>query len=213
MIAVRASASMAGGVRRASALPVPSFRYANLASSATLIGVGMVDSVKTKETSMSAYACRANIALKPLSLREERAIHRVSGLIERRARAAREQFSDADIAAAFFRLRLAALEHEVFEVAFLDNQHRLIACETMFRGTVDATQVHPREVMRRALQLNAVAMVIAHNHPSGNPKPSAEDIQITGRLCAAAGLLDMRIIDHVLIAGERAVSFLQRGLL
>lgn len=208
-----APAFMAGGVGRASALPVPSFRHANPALLATLIGVGLASSIKTKEPAMSAYSHRVALALPPLSVREERAIARVSSLIERRARLSRQSFSTPAVSGDFFRMRLGALEYEVFEVAFLDNGHSLIACETMFRGTVNAAQVHVREVIRRALILNACVLVIAHNHPSGNTKPSKADIAVTNEIIKAGRMMEITLIDHIIVGGEKALSFAYEGLL
>lgn len=162
---------------------------------------------------MNAYARRAHVALKPLTVREERAIARVSSLIERRARLERQNFSSPSVASEFFKLRLAALEYEVFEVAFLDQRNSLLACETMFRGTVHQATVHIREVMRRALILNAAAIVVAHNHPSGNPEPSKADITLTSSLQQAALLLEIRLIDHIVVGGKKTVSFAQKSFI
>lgn len=107
--------------------------------------------------------------------------------------------------------KLAGLEHEVFAVLFLDNQHRLIEYVEMFRGTIDTATVHPREVVKEALRLNAAAVILAHNHPSGNPEPSETDERVTARLRSALGLVDVRTLDHFIIAGSRAVSMAMRG--
>jgi len=104
------------------------------------------------------------------------------------------------------------LEHEVFCCCFLDNRHRVIAFEEMFRGTVDGTSVHPREVVKRALAHNAVALVLAHNHPSGVSDPSAADELITRRLKEALALVDIRLLDHIVV-GADVSSMAERGLL
>jgi len=114
-------------------------------------------------------------------------------------------------ASAFVRMRLGGLEHEEFHVLFLDARHRIIAVQAMFRGTVDSSEVHPREVAKEALRHNAVAVILAHNHPSGNPEPSAADCGCTTRLKQALALLDIRVLDH-LIVGETVVSMASRGL-
>lgn len=114
-------------------------------------------------------------------------------------------------ASAFVRMRLAGLEHEEFHVVFLDARHRIIAVEAMFRGTVDGAEVHPREVAKAALRHNAVAIILAHNHPSGNPEPSAADRGVTARLKQAMALLDIRVLDH-LIVGETVTSMASQGL-
>lgn len=113
----------------------------------------------------------------------------------------------------YLRLQLGARPHEVFAVLFLDAQHRLIEMEEMFRGTLTQTSVYPREVARRALELGAAAVVLAHNHPSGAAEPSRADEFLTQALKAALGLLDVRVLDHLVVGGDGVVSFAERGLL
>jgi DNA repair protein RadC len=110
-------------------------------------------------------------------------------------------------------LKLSHLEHEVFSAIFLDNRHRILTYEEMFRGTIDGASVHPREVVKRAIQLNAAAVIFAHNHPSGIAEPSKADEAITKRLANALKLIDVRVLDHLIIAGADVVSFAERGLL
>jgi DNA repair protein RadC len=111
-------------------------------------------------------------------------------------------------------LHLAGLEHEAFAVLFLDAQHRLIRLETLFHGTLTHTAVHPREVVKRAIELNAAAVVLAHNHPSGAAEPSRADELLTQSLRQALQLVEVRVLDHVIVArGAGAVSFAERGLL
>jgi len=109
--------------------------------------------------------------------------------------------------------KLAAVEHEIFAVLFLDAQHRLIAYEEMFRGTLCQTSVYPREVVKRALHYNAGACVLAHQHPSLNPEPSRADELLTASLRQALALVDVRVLDHIVIGGTRTVSLAERGLL
>ncbi len=109
--------------------------------------------------------------------------------------------------------RLRAYPHEVFACLFLDNRHRVIAFEELFNGTIDGASVHPREVIRRALFHNAAALILAHNHPSGVAEPSQADRQITQRLREALGLLDIRVLDHIVIGDADAVSLAERGLM
>ncbi|WP_241044443.1 RadC family protein [Achromobacter xylosoxidans] len=109
--------------------------------------------------------------------------------------------------------KLAGFEHEVFSVLFMDTQHRLIEYREMFHGTIDSAEVHPREVVKQALRLNAAALVISHNHPSGNPEPSAADRALTRQLKDALGLVDVRVLDHVIVAGNSTTSFAERGLI
>ncbi|HAS8160916.1 TPA: DNA repair protein RadC, partial [Vibrio vulnificus] len=103
-------------------------------------------------------------------------------------------------------------EREVFAVMFLDNQHRLIAFEELFFGTIDSASVYPREVLKAALKINAAALIFAHNHPSGDATPSQADKQITQRLKEALALVDIRVLDHIVV-GDSAISFAERGLL
>jgi DNA repair protein RadC len=111
------------------------------------------------------------------------------------------------------RLELAALEHEVFCVLFLDAQHRIIALRPMFRGTVTQTSVYPREVVKEALALNAAAVILAHNHPSGVVDPSRADEVLTQTLKTTLALVDVRVLDHLVVAGAEVCSFAERGLL
>jgi DNA repair protein RadC len=104
-------------------------------------------------------------------------------------------------------------EREVFSVLFLDNRHQLIAAEEMFQGTIDGASVHPREVVKRALQQNAAAVILAHNHPSGVAEPSQADELITARIRDALALVDIRVLDHLIVGGATVVSFAERGLL
>lgn len=110
-------------------------------------------------------------------------------------------------------LRLSELEHEIFSCLFLDNRHRVISFEEMFRGTVDGASVHPREVVKAALKHNATAVIFAHNHQSGDPEPSKADISLTRRLVEALALVDVRVLDHVVIGGTETISFAERGLI
>jgi DNA repair protein RadC len=109
--------------------------------------------------------------------------------------------------------RLANREFETFCLIYLDNRHRLIACEDLFRGTIDGASVHPREVVKEALKHNAAAVILAHNHPSGVAEPSHADELITRRLREALALVDIRVLDHLIVAVGATVSFAELGLL
>lgn len=119
--------------------------------------------------------------------------------------------TDPASAGRYFAQRLRGLPHEVFAVMFLDTRHRTIAFEEMFRGTLDGAEVHPREVVRRALAHNAAAVIVGHNHPSGNPEPSAADRAVTVRLKQALALVDLRLLDHFVIGDGAPVSMAARG--
>ena len=107
---------------------------------------------------------------------------------------------------------LRSCPHEVFACLFLDNRNRVLAFEKLFYGTIDGASVYPREVVRRAIEINAAAVIFAHNHPSGVAEPSAADKQITQRLQDALALIDVRVLDHMIV-GDEVVSFAERGLL
>jgi len=112
----------------------------------------------------------------------------------------------------FLSSQLRDYKHEVFAVLFLDQRHRVIEFEEMFRGTIDGASVYPREVVKKALEHNAAAVIFAHNHPSGVAEPSQSDERITQRLKEALGLVDIRVLDHFVV-GDDVVSFAERGLL
>ncbi|MGH6625882.1 MAG: RadC family protein [Burkholderiaceae bacterium] len=125
----------------------------------------------------------------------------------------REVFSAPDAVKHYLQLHLAAKAHEVFAVLFLDVQHRLLAMEELFRGTLAQTSVYPREVVLRALHHRASAVVLAHNHPSGTVQPSRADEALTQTLKAALALVDVRVLDHVIVGAGAALSMAERGLL
>ena len=110
-------------------------------------------------------------------------------------------------------LKLAGLGHEVFGVLFLTSQHSVIAFEEMFRGTLTQTSVYPREVVKRALELNAGAVILSHNHPSGLAEPSRADEFLTSALKSALALIDVRVLDHIVVSTSGCVSLAERGLI
>lgn len=113
----------------------------------------------------------------------------------------------------FLKHKLGHLGHELFCCIYLDNRHRVLAFEELFRGTIDGTSVYPREVVKSALTHNAAAIILAHNHPSGIAEPSQADERITQRLKAACDLVDIRVLDHLVIGHGTATSLASRGLL
>ena len=124
----------------------------------------------------------------------------------------REVFDSPGAVQGYLQLHLAARAHEVFAVLFLDGQNRLIAMEELFRGTLTQTSVYPREVVLRALHHHAAAVVLAHNHPSGSVQPSRADEALTQTLKAALALVDVRVLDHVIVAPGQALSMAEKGL-
>ncbi len=139
--------------------------------------------------------------------------------VELARRLLREEMSYGDVLTSpeavrdYLRLTLASLPHEAFVVLFLDSQHRLLAADELFRGTLAQTSVYPREVVKAALERNAAAVIFAHNHPSGVAEPSRADELLTQALKQALALVDIRTLDHFVVAGHRVVSFAERGLL
>jgi DNA repair protein RadC len=126
---------------------------------------------------------------------------------------AREVFGSPDAVKHFLQLHLARHAHEVFAVMFLDAQNRLLELEVLFRGTLTQTSVYPREIVVRALAHHAASVVLAHNHPSGTVQPSRADEALTQTLKAALGLVDVRVLDHVIVAPGGALSMAEKGLL
>ncbi|MCH4565051.1 DNA repair protein RadC [Halomonas sp. EGI 63088] len=113
----------------------------------------------------------------------------------------------------YLQVLLQEVEHEVFSAVFLDSQHRVIRFEELFRGTIDSASVYPREVVKQALACNSAAVILVHNHPSGDPEPSDADRRITQRLKEALGLFDIRVIDHIVVGSEGCKSFAELGYL
>ncbi len=124
-----------------------------------------------------------------------------------------ESLTSPEASRAYLRLKIGERKFEVFACVFLDNRHRIIDFEELFQGTIDGASVHPRVVVQRALELNAAAVVLAHNHPSGVAEPSMADQRITERLKSALALIDVRVLDHFIVTAEDSTSFAERGLL
>ncbi|MGS0639358.1 RadC family protein, partial [Citrobacter sp. VF227] len=137
---------------------------------------------------------------------EQQTIRQALALLESQLREPGASFTSVYAARDWLRLQLASLEREEFVVLFLDNQHRLIAHETLFTGTLSHTEVHPREVVKAALKHNAAAVLVGHCHPSGLAEPSQADRRLTERLKQALDLVDIRLLDHLVVGGMSIVS-------
>jgi DNA repair protein RadC len=124
-----------------------------------------------------------------------------------------DAMTDPQVTRQYLHMRLAGYAREVFACLFLDNQHRLICYEELFFGTIDGASVHPREVVKRSLEVNAAAIIFAHNHPSGLAEPSQADRRITERLKQALSLVDIRVLDHLVVGDTQTRSFAEMGLL
>ncbi|WP_447876544.1 RadC family protein [Serratia fonticola] len=153
------------------------------------------------------------LASTALPLPAQRTVKRALSLLEKYLREPGAAFTSTGAVRDWLRLQLAGLEREVFVVVYLDNQHRLLACETLFTGSIRSTEVHPREVVKVALRHNAAAVILAHNHPSGMAEPSQADRIITDRVKTALALVDVHVLDHLIIGGLDVVSFAERGWL
>ncbi len=140
-------------------------------------------------------------------------IERAAGILACRLGRERIALGSSETVERFLTFTLGQLEHEVFAVLWLDVRGRLIAYEQMFRGSLTHTSVHPREVVKAALRHNAASVILAHNHPSGDTEPSQPDLLLTTRLAEALGLVEVRVLDHVIVAGTGAMSFAERGMI
>ena len=126
---------------------------------------------------------------------------------------ARDSLTSPSAVRGYLRLRMQDLGHETFHCVFLDAQNRVIAAEELFRGTLTQTSVYPREVVKHALKHNAAALILAHNHPSGVAEPSVQDQALTRTLAEALALVDIKVLDHFIVAPGACLSFAERGLL
>lgn len=148
-----------------------------------------------------------------LSLSAQQTVREALNLLERQLREPGATFTSTTAVRDWLHLQLATLEREEFVVLFLDNQHRLIVHETLFKGSISHTEVHIREVVKSCLRHNAAAVILAHNHPSGYAEPSDADRRITTLLKQALDLMDIRLLDHLVVGGMDIVSFAERGWL
>lgn len=149
----------------------------------------------------------------PLSLTAQRTISRALSLLDRHLQEPGVAFTSAQAARDWLRLHLACQEREMFLALYLNNQNQLLSHEVLFTGSINRTEVHPREVVKGALRCNAAAVIVAHNHPSGLAEPSRADREITARLRQALDLVDIRLPDHFIVAGKQVVSLAEQGWL
>ena len=161
-------------------------------------------SIKARQEDPPAY----NVLIKD----EDAIIARALQLLEKRVNGASVLDSPQRVRE-YLCIRAAGLEHEQFSCLWLDQHHRPLEYEVMFRGTLAQTSVYPREVAKSALAHNAAAVIFTHNHPTGHPEPSRADELLTHALKSALQLIDVRVLDHIITGAHRAVSFAERGLL
>ena len=143
---------------------------------------------------------------------EEKLINDAKKILFKRLLAEKVSLTSSSITRDYVMFELGRKEREVFFCLFLDNQHRVIDCQVLFEGTIDGAMVHPREVLKAALKLNAAAMIFSHNHPSGVAEPSQADISITKRLKTALAVVDIRVLDHLIVGENVVTSMAERGL-
>ena len=189
----------------------------------TLLGLLLGDEVAdtlTQRSLVDVFALRSGPPVLRESTTDYRAVQIIDAAKELMARALAESMrlgeclADPATVKDYLRLQLAGLPHEIFVVLLLDSQNRLIDSVELFRGTLSQTSVYPREVVKLALQRNAAAVVFAHNHPSGVAEPSSADEVLTRTLKGALALVDVRVLDHFIVAGtETPLSFAERGLI
>ena len=159
--------------------------------------------IKTEQP--ASYFVVANVK------KEDLAIKKALKILESRLTIKEHFFTNPEDTENYLKIKLADLGHEEFHCLFLDSQHGLIKHECLFTGTIDGASVYPREVLKKALQYNAAALIFAHNHPSGNCAPSQADISITKKLKECAALFDIRVLDHIIVGGVSAYSLAQNG--
>ena len=148
-----------------------------------------------------------------LAPNEQRAIKQAMTILDKHLREPGIAFTSTQRVRDWLRLKMAGLEREEFMVLYLNQQNQLIGYETLFTGTISSTEVHPREVVERALYFNAAAVIFAHNHPSGEITPSHADKTLTQRLINILQLVDIRVLGHLIVGGRHTFSFAERGLL
>ncbi|HCU0431099.1 TPA: DNA repair protein RadC [Serratia marcescens] len=145
------------------------------------------------------------------TLRETRILDQARAIISRCYQRGAQLCSPDDVRRCVM-YEMALLEHEEFGIILLDNQHKFLHREMLFRGSLNTVGVHPREVIKRVLKHNAAAVILVHNHPSGEPEPSRCDIRLTIKLQELLEMLDVRLLDHFIVAGTDTVSMAERGL-
>lgn len=148
-----------------------------------------------------------------LTTNEEQLVHQALRVLEQRLFQRGPRHEDPQSVRHYLRLALAAEKNEVFAVLFLDNQHRVLAFEPLFQGTVDSATVYPRCVVQRALAHNSAAVIFVHNHPSGSTQPSHNDIVLTQELKKLLDLIQVRVLDHFIIGEGEPYSFAESGQL
>lgn len=144
---------------------------------------------------------------------EQQILDQAFAILDREVRREPVQLTSPALVRSYLRVALEGKESECFTVVFLDTRHCVIELREMFRGTIDSCSVYPREVVKATIELNARAVILAHNHPSGDSEPSNADRRITSRLQDALGLIEVRVLDHLVVGKDEMTSFAEKGLL
>lgn len=144
---------------------------------------------------------------------EKAVVRRALKILEQQMNYGTTQFCETAVAKTYTRLKIGARKQEVFLVLFLTNQNKLLAAEEMFQGTIDGASVYPREIMKRALELNAAKIIVSHNHPSGDVLPSEADKALTRRIQTACNALDIALLDHIVVSTYESYSFAENRIL
>lgn len=166
----------------------------------------------TPNNSLSALmVCNVMGEYKPASY--DQIIDAAQDILRQQMHRASITMENPKVVKAYLQCRMSRLDHEVCYVLFLDAQHRLIDDQQMFRGTLSQASVYPREIVKEALKLNAAAVILSHNHPSGCAEASGPDRSLTTHLKTALALVDVHLIDHIIVAGEKTLSFAEAGIL
>jgi len=166
-----------------------------------------------RSESPTEYTLTSNLQARPTKKEEDATIAKAIKIIHSRMRKTDSTITCPQETKTYLKLRLHGYPYEVFAALFLDNRHRVLDYREMFRGTIDGASVHPREVVRACIELNAAAVIFAHNHPSGVAEPSQSDIRITTRLKEALNYIDVRVLDHIIVGEEEGTSLAERGLI
>jgi len=171
--------------------------------------------MKVRNEDAATYNVIPEASISPAEIidRENEVVREALRIILSRLRTFGAPLTSPALVKQYLTLRMATLEHEEFGVIWLNSCRKVIAVEDMFRGTLTQTSVYPREVVKAALAHNACACIVYHNHPSGNPEPSSADERLTSSLKDALSLVDVRVLDHIIVAGDKTCSFAERGLI
>jgi len=161
----------------------------------------------------AGHTAKAKTGASPMNKKEKDVINSALSILDKHLRVVDFTASEPSVVKNYLRLRLELVEREIFAVLFLDNAHQLIDYTEMFTGTINEAPVYPREVAKRALILNAAAVILAHNHPSGLVDPSQSDRDITSRLKETLSLFEISVLDHIIVGKGKTSSFAERGLL